>query len=104
MSDELITGSVAKILNSRELVIKGGRAHGVVDGMVFEVLAPEGENITDPDSGELLGSVDRPKVAVRVVQVNERLAVARTFRSRRRNIGGSGAFSAFQDMLRHPST
>lgn len=88
---ELIRGSVAEILNSRELVINRGREHGVRDGMIFEVLAPQGEDITDPDTGETLGSVERPKVVVRVVQVEPRLAVARTFRSRRRNIGGTGA-------------
>jgi hypothetical protein len=85
---EPITGRVARILNSRELVINRGAEHGVTVGMRFEVLAPQAEDIRDPDTGELLGSVDRPKVEVRVVQVEPKLAVARTFRARRKNIGG----------------
>jgi hypothetical protein len=57
-------------------------------GMRFEVLAPQAEAIRDPVTHEVLGSVDRPKVEVRIVQVEPKLAVARTFRTRRRNIGG----------------
>jgi hypothetical protein len=86
---EPITGAVARILNSRELVLNRGSEDGVKEGMYFEVLAQEGENIKDPNTGEVLGSVDRPKVAVRIVQVQPRLSVGRTFRSHRRNIGGS---------------
>lgn len=87
---DLIRGSVAEILNSRELVVNRGREHGVQEGMIFEVLAPQGEDITDPETGQSLGSVERPKVVVKVAQVQPRLAVARTFRSRRKNIGGRG--------------
>ena len=102
MASELITGAVAQILNSRELVLNRGSEHGVTNGMTFEVLAPEAENIRDPETGETLGSVDRPKVAVRIVHVEPRLAVARTFRSRRRNVGGSSALGLFDKMLQPP--
>lgn len=34
--------------------------------------------------------MDRPKVPVRVIQVQGRLSVAQTFRSRRKNVGGIG--------------
>ena len=99
-----ITGAVARILNSRELVLNRGSEHGVKTGMHFEVLAPEAENIEDPDSGEVLGSVDRPKVAVRIVQVQPKLSVARTFRSRRRNVGGMGlGGGVFGNLFEAPS-
>lgn len=97
-----IVGSVAQILNSRELVINRGGEHGIKKDMVFEVLAPQAENITDPETGQVLGSVDRPKVVVRVVQVDEKLAVARTFRSRRKNVGGSSALAMFDRMFQPP--
>jgi hypothetical protein len=100
--EEPILGSVAQILNSRELVINRGTDHGVVTGMYFEVLAPEGEDVLDPDTGEVLGSVDRPKVAVRIVQVQPKLAVARTFRGRRRNIGGIGSTALFDNLFGPP--
>ena len=100
--EEPITGSVAQILNSRELVINRGEEHGVVPGMHFEVLAPEAENIRDPDTNEMLGSVDRPKVVLRIVQVQPKLSVARTFRSRRRNVGGMSAFAVFDRLFEPP--
>jgi len=86
---DLIEGQVAEILNSRDLVINRGGEHGVQEGMVFEILAPRGQDIRDPETDEVLGSVERPKVVVRVVEVEPKLAVARTFKSRRRNVGGA---------------
>jgi len=100
--DDLITGQVAQVLNSRELVINRGSEHGVTEGMTFEVIAPESENILDPTTNDILGSVDRPKVVVRVVQVEPKLAVARTFRSRRRNVGGTSALKLFERMYQPP--
>jgi hypothetical protein len=87
----MIEGKVARILNNRELVINRGRQHGVLEGMRFEVLDPKGEDVLDPDTGEILGSAQRPKVRVRAVQVEDRLTVARTYESWRVNVGGTGA-------------
>lgn len=56
--------------------------------MYFDVLDPKGEDITDPDTGEVLGSVERPKVRVQVVKVEDKLSVAATFRKKEVNIGG----------------
>jgi hypothetical protein len=100
--DQPIEGFVAQILNSRELVINRGGTHGVEKGMVFEILASQAQSIRDPETNEVLGSVDRPKVVVRVVQVEPRMSVARTFRSRRRNVGGFSALSAFDKMFQPP--
>jgi hypothetical protein len=91
---EPITGKVARVLNTRELVINRGSAHGVKRGTVFEVLDPDGSDIPDPDSGEIIGSVFRPKVRVRVTDVQPELAVASTYRTRRMNVGGAGALGA----------
>lgn len=90
MDDGRIRGKVARILNSRELVINVGSEHGVIVGMYFDVLDPKGENIIDPDSGEVLGSIDRPKVRVLVTTVKERLCVASTYKKREVNVGGQG--------------
>ena len=87
---ELIRGKVARILNSRELAITTGSKDGVVVGMYFDVLDAKGEDITDPDSGAVLGSIDRPKVRVQVTAVQEGLAVASTFKKKQVNVGGSG--------------
>jgi hypothetical protein len=101
MSD-LIEGRVAQILNSRELVLNKGDEDGVTAGMVFEILAPQGEDIRDPVTDEVLGSVERPKVVVRIVQVEPKLAVARTFMSRRRNVGGTDATKSWMRLFEPP--
>jgi hypothetical protein len=87
---DLIEGKVARILNSRELVINRGTEAGVKLGMRFAVLDTAGEGIRDPETGESLGSVRKPKIQVEVSQVSARLAVARTYRSLRINVGGRG--------------
>ena len=71
-----VEGKVAKILGS-EIVINRGRREGVRQGMLFEVFAPEGEEVWDPDTGETLGTVEDVKAQAEVTEVKDRLAVAR---------------------------
>ncbi len=89
-SKKLINGHVAKVLNSRQLAINKGRENGVKVGMVFTVFDQKGENIKDPITGENLGSVKRPKVSVKVIEVEAKLSVAETYKNERINVGGSG--------------
>ncbi|MBK8637056.1 MAG: hypothetical protein IPN92_01815 [Chromatiaceae bacterium] len=58
--------------------------------MYFDVLDPKGEDIRDPDTNEVLGSIDRPKVRVKVSKVQERLAIASTYKMEKINVGGTG--------------
>ncbi len=95
----MIEGKVARILNSRELVINRGSADGVELDMKFEVLDPNGERVIDPDTHDVLGSIARPKVRVRIAQLEERLAVGRTYESRRVNVGGRGS-NAYLEITR----
>lgn len=101
-----IKGKVAKVLNSREIAMNIGSIHGVAHGMHFVVLDPKGEDITDPDSGEVLGSVERPKVKVRVIDVKERLSIASTFKETRKNVGGENmiglSLGSFSQQLMPP--
>jgi len=90
MSD-LIRAKVARVLNSREIAITAGEEHGVERGMYFDVMDSNGEDITDPDTGEELGSIDRPKVRVKVTQVHSKLSVASTFKKKEVNVGGIGS-------------
>ena len=91
MNNETIKGKVARILNSRELVLNVGSSQGVTVGMLFDILDPNGEDIRDPDTGEILGSIDRPKVRVQITRVDDKLAVASTYKKREVNIGGKGS-------------
>ena len=72
-----VEGKVAKILGNSEIVINCGSGQGVRRGMLFEVFAPEGEEVWDPDTGETLGTVEDVKAKAEVTEVKERLAVAR---------------------------
>ena len=73
---EPIRGKVARVLNGQEIVINAGIVDGVTVGMDFNVMDPNGEDIKDPDTNEVLGSIERPKVKVRVTHAQEKLAVA----------------------------
>lgn len=81
---------MAKLLDVRTLVINRGNTHGVKRGMVFEIVDKNGVDIKDPDNGEVIGSVNTPKVRVKVTDVEEGLCVASTFRTVKRNVGGTG--------------
>jgi len=90
MAASPIRGKVARILNSRELILNVGATAGVVVGLYFDILDPKGEDIRDPDTDEVLGSIDRPKVRVQVTKVDEKLCVASTYKKRQINVGGRG--------------
>ena len=87
---EPIRGKVAKVLSHREVVLNIGKAHNVEIGMVFDILYRGYDEITDPDTGEVLGGVDRPKARVKVVTANPNLSIATTYRTERVNVGGFG--------------
>ena len=55
----LIRGKVARVINSRELALNIGSEHGVRVGMLFDVIDPKGEDIVDPETGDIIGSLER---------------------------------------------
>lgn len=89
MSD-LIRGKVARILNSRELALNVGSDQGARVGMIFDVTDPNVEEIADPDTKEVIGSLERPKIRVKVVEVQAKLSRASTYKKWRVNVGGTG--------------
>lgn len=84
-----VEGKVAKILGNNEVVINRGRGDGVRQGMLFEIFAPEGEEVWDPDTGETLGTVEDVKARAEVTEVKDRLSVARL-----KNMGTESPFGA----------
>ena len=87
---EPIRGKIAKVLNSREVALNVGAEHGVQSGMTFDILAPGSEEVMDPDTGEVLGSVDLPKTSVRITKAHDKFAIATTYRSKRVNVSNAG--------------
>lgn len=94
-----VEGKVAKILNGGEIVINRGRNDGVRVGMAFEVFAPEGEEVWDPDTGETLGTVEDVKAKAEVTEVKERFAVARLYEVQGANPFGAEGFAEMQQNL-----
>ena len=86
---DLIRGKVARILNSREIAINVGWDDGVSPGMCFDVMDQNSEDVRDPDTQEVLGSIQRPKIRVKITMVQKKLSLASTYKTRRVNVGGS---------------
>ncbi len=97
-----IRGKVAQILNSREVALNVGLDDGVEIGMLFDIVTPKGHDITDPVTGDVLGSLDKPKVRVKIISVQHRLSVAATFRKKRENIGGSSDLIGLYSRMSSP--
>ena len=74
----LIEGKVATILNTRELTINRGSQDGVEVGMRFKIVE-ENAAIIDPDTEEELGTISREKIRVKIVYVQPRFSIARTY-------------------------
>ena len=70
--------------------------------MIFDVLDSAGDNILDPDSGLVIGSIHRPKVRLKIVTVQDKLSVARTYKTKRINVGGTG--TEYIGVGEHPVT
>ncbi|PZE26692.1 hypothetical protein [Curtobacterium sp. MCLR17_042] len=85
--DEGIRAKVAQLLNSTDLALNKGATHGVEVGMKFAILDPIGRDIEDPETHEVIGSVDIAKTVLKIVRVEPGLSVARTFRSRQSGLG-----------------
>ena len=82
-----IEGKVAAILNERDLIINKGADAGITEDMKFKVVDPEVE-IKDPDTGEALGSISMEKVRVRIVEVQSKFSIGKTYETYTINVGG----------------
>ncbi len=76
---EPIRGKVARVLNRYEIAITVGTVDGVNVGMYFDVMDAYEQNIEDPDTGEVLGSIERSKITVKVIHTQEKLSIAAAY-------------------------
>lgn len=89
-STEVVRGFVAEVVSDREVILNRGTMHGVQEGEYFAILDPDTIEVTDPETGEDLGGIKVVKIVVRAVEVASKLTLARTFRTKTVNIGGTG--------------
>ena len=73
---KLIRGKIARILSTREVALNIGEQNGVALGMLFDIVSEAGLDIRDPDTDRELGSVELPKVRIKVTRVYDKLSVA----------------------------
>lgn len=71
-----VRAKVARILSDYELVLNAGEEHGVEEGHSAQLY--ESVEVSDPDTGEPLGSVRKKILGLEITQVQERLSVARS--------------------------
>lgn len=75
----MIRAKIAKILSEDEFVINKGDIDDVERGMIFVVKDDRLDDIVDPDTGESLGSIDRPRLSIRITKVGERAALGKRY-------------------------
>ncbi len=92
---------VAAVLNDREIALTAGTNAGLQVGDTLRIIDGSGQQVRDPDTGEVLGEIVATKAVVRVYEAQERFSLARTFRSRRVNVGGAGV-GAFTKLFEAP--
>jgi len=81
-TQEPLQGKVVMVLNERELIINIGAEAGVKQNMKFKILSYSPMEIHDPETGDLLGLLDREKVRVTVSKLEPRYSICKTYRLR----------------------
>lgn len=84
---EMPTLHVVRVLNAREVVVSGGADAGLSADTLLRILGKT-EDLIDPVTGENLGTLKATKALVRIYDVAQRYALARTFRTKRIQVGG----------------
>ncbi|WP_152467729.1 hypothetical protein [Gordonia terrae] len=87
----LITGSVAKVRSKRAVVINRGLLHGVQLGQRFQILSKDGDEIKDPETGDVIETIPYEKARVEVEELYENAAVAKTYGT---HFTGGSAFTS----------
>lgn len=67
---------VAKIISTKQIVINAGKKNGIKVGDELEIVGQIGDPVKDPDTGEVLGTLDNLKGRVTVTTVYENMAIA----------------------------
>jgi hypothetical protein len=76
MTDSIVA-KVAAIMDDTTLVLNAGSQSGVMEGMLFDIVAQH-QQITDPDTGASLGQWEVAKARVAVTHVQEKMCTVRT--------------------------
>jgi hypothetical protein len=70
-------GRVIRLITDDELIFNLGAEQGVTEDMLFDVLDSTTEDVYDPLTMENLGSIERIKSQIQVINIGQRIALAR---------------------------
>lgn len=74
MSGTILRAKIIALLDNQRVVINAGHKHGVRSGNPFFIYE-EGEEIKDPESGEVLGKLENIKAHMEAFLVQEKMTV-----------------------------
>ncbi len=77
---EPIKGKITNVIDLYTIIINVGQKQNVSVGMIFKIIAKVIQ-IKDPDSHELLGTMELEKDRVKITSVSEKFSLAQTFQS-----------------------
>src|SRR5699024_13033 len=66
---------IVKILDEYNVVINAGLSHGLKQGDQFQILDKEGSDVIDPDTQEVIGTLDLIKATVEVTELQEKMCI-----------------------------
>ena len=73
-----VEGKVAKLLSETHLIVNLGSMHGIRLGTVFTILA-QGDQVTDPDTNEVLGKWEIAKGRVVATHVQDKMSTCEAY-------------------------
>lgn len=77
----VLDGSIARVEDQYTVIINRGSEHGAKADMMFAVMADGGDQILDPETGDVIGELPTEKLRVKVVDVQPKYSRAETFRT-----------------------
>jgi hypothetical protein len=83
---------VIKIIDDYRIVLNVGSNDRVTEGMLFQIIEKQGEEILDPDTGESYGTLDIVKATLRVIAVYPKMCICTNSKSTKA-LGDPLAFS-----------
>lgn len=107
LSERTYPATVAEVLDHGMVVLNRGASHGVKEGQRFLIYELTEKEIEDPDSGEILGRLERVKATGTVVNVQDKMCTLELAYDElpvRRHVNRRSPFQAFPGVEREPAS
>lgn len=69
---------IAKIIDETSFIITGGSEDGITNDDKFQILGKEKETIVDPETGDMIGTLDTIKGTIVASQVYDNMTLCRS--------------------------